>query len=139
MKKQNTDKIRLKAFKEAAKMFGGVIKYAKALKTNRLRVSNWVHMKGISVPYEFCILTAHLTGISINRLSPTTLQVNRILQKNPHAGSNFDDWLKEEDIYVRVTKGALNKIAELCKEAKVNEDIGKAHPKSVRRLSKATA
>jgi len=34
----------------------------------------------------------------------------RKMSKNPHTGSSFDDFLKEEDIYEECTAGALKRV-----------------------------
>ncbi len=42
------------------------------------------------------------------------------LKNNPHIGSDFDDFLREEGIYEEVEAGALKKViaAALCKQMK---------------------
>lgn len=50
--------------------------------------------------------------IKVKRFKPTE-------KKNPHRGSSFDDFLKEEGIYEECTFGALKKVLKWQIEAKV--------------------
>jgi hypothetical protein len=72
--------IRHRALLEVIRFFGGVTACAKQLNVSRARVSKWLNQFTINIPYEYVLLMEYLTQVSIERLSPFTEKINKIVR-----------------------------------------------------------
>lgn len=79
--RENKQKIRHQALLEAIRLCGGVTAFSKCLKVNRSRASNWCNRPEIEIPYEYAVLIAHITQVSIARLSPFTKTTNEVIKQ----------------------------------------------------------
>ncbi len=81
LEKRNKQKIRQRALLEAIRICGGVSAYSQQIKVSRSRASNWRNRPEIEIPFEYAVLTAHMTKVSIDRLSPSTESANNVLRQ----------------------------------------------------------
>ncbi len=72
--------IRHQALLEVIRFCGGVTAYSELINVARSRVSNWLNQLTIDIPYEYVLLTEYLTGVSIERLSPFTEAINKMVR-----------------------------------------------------------
>jgi hypothetical protein len=77
----NKIEIRRRALLEAVRFCGGVSTLSHHLKVSRSRASNWVNQPEIEMPYEYALLTEDITQVSIERLSPSTEVVNKMMRR----------------------------------------------------------
>ena len=81
------------ALLEARSFFGNIRALCEAVNAlleaterplKRACVSRWLNEFRRNIPYEYCILIALLTGISLDRLSPFTKTINKIFMNARH-------------------------------------------------------
>ncbi len=78
---QDKYQIRHQALLEAIRFCGGVTTFSKLLNVFRTRVSNWLNQSETNIPYEYVLLIEELTQVSIERLSPFTESINKMVRR----------------------------------------------------------
>ena len=71
--------VRHNALIEAIGFFGDRKSLCKAIHVTKDRLRKWLNIKDRDIPYEYCLWISYLTGISIERLSPQTPEINQII------------------------------------------------------------
>lgn len=69
------------AWLEVKKWFGSVTAYAKLMGLPHSTVNDWFNSPGIEIPFEYLALTELITGVPIERLSPFTEHINKIMRR----------------------------------------------------------